>query len=248
MIKPFAVLLLTFALLTTLAQPSAARSFVYVSNYGDGTISQFRANPNGTLTPLHPAMVRAHLRCHSLAVARGRFLYVSSALRWSKRNCLVSQFRIRPNGTLTPLSPPQILVPGTPSLVAAEPSGKFVYVFSQEGGVAQYRVGTGGQLSPLAPMIVKVAEVGGITPIVGFDKAHQILYGSFIGGSMDISFGGTFAFAIRRQGQLRLLPRRGTFLRCKPNARPIQSNRADAGGTAASSNGTAASNADSATN
>ena len=35
------------------AVPSLARgSFVYVTNYGDGTVSQFRAHPNGTLTPL----------------------------------------------------------------------------------------------------------------------------------------------------------------------------------------------------
>ncbi len=75
------------------ASPSLAHgSFVYVTNYTDGTVSQFRAHPNGTLTPLDPPSVKAWPRCHSLAAGpKGHFLYVLSALEFSRRNCLISQ-------------------------------------------------------------------------------------------------------------------------------------------------------------
>ena len=56
----FKSLLFTLVLFLLLIVPSSARgSFVYVTNYGDGTISQFRANPNGTLTALSPPAVKA---------------------------------------------------------------------------------------------------------------------------------------------------------------------------------------------
>ena len=130
----FKTLLLFAALCLLCAAPSLAHgSFVYVTNYGDGTISQFRVKPNGMLTPLNPPSVKAWPRCHSLAVARGHFLYALSSLEFSRRDCLISQFRIGSDGRLTPLSPATVLVPyhgqgGGPFLVSTDPAGRFVYV------------------------------------------------------------------------------------------------------------------------
>ena len=203
-------LVLVLCLLLTV--PCLARgSFVYVSNYGDGTISQFRANPNGTLTPLSPPTVKAHILCHSLAVARGQFLYATSARDWHKHDCVVSQYKIAPDGRLTPLSPAQVLVPGTPATVAVAPSGHFAYVFNRQGTVAQFRIRVDGRLTPLSPAVVGVAKAGGVTPIVGFDKLRHVLYGSYVVGFGETVIGGTFAVRIGSDGQLQPLPNSATF-------------------------------------
>ncbi len=199
--------LLFVVLCLTLALPCLARSsFVYVSNYGDGTISQFRESSNGMLTPLHPPTVKAHILCHSLAAARGRFLYAGSALDWSKRHCLVSQFRIAANGTLHSLSPARVFLPDTPASIAVEPTGRFAYVFNREGTVTQFRIKADGQLLPLSPAVLKVADAGGITPIVGFDKAHHVLYGAYYVAWLENVTSGTFACVIKSNGQLQLSP------------------------------------------
>ena len=200
-----------FALLCFLS-PSVCRahgSFVYVTNYGDGTISQFRERPNGTLAPLSPPTVKAHILCHNLAIARGRFLYAVSARDWSRRHCLVSQFNIARDGRLTALSPAQILVPGTPTIIAVEPSGQFAYVFTREGMAVPFRIGIDGRLHPLSLLPVKVADAGGVTPIIGFDNTHNVLYGSYVVAWDDNVTSGTFACFIKSNGQLDRLPGTG---------------------------------------
>lgn len=198
---------LLFCLLAIAVPASAKGSFVYVSNYGDGTIAQYRVKANGALVPLSPPKVSAHSFAHAIAAdARGQFLYVLSARDWAKRDCLVSQFRIGQDGRLSPLSPKTVPVPGTPSALLVEPSGKFVYVFTREGGVAQFRVQRGGGLVPLSPLALRAAHAGGIVPSVGFDAAHQVLFGSYsVGWHMNIT-AGTFAFSRRGKGQLVPVP------------------------------------------
>lgn len=193
--------------------PSISRahgSFVYVTNYGDGTISQFRAKFDGTLTPLRPPTVKAHILCHSLAVARGRFLYAVSSRDWSRRDCLVSQFKIARDGRLTALSPAQILVPGTPASIAVEPAGRFAYVFTREGMAVLFRIGTDGQLRLLPIPPVKVADAGGVTPIIGFDRRHHVLYGSYNVAWGDNVTSGRFACLIQSSGHIDRLPGIGT--------------------------------------
>jgi len=194
-----------------LTAPSLAHgSFVYVTNYGDGTVSQFRANPNGTLTPLNPPSVKAYPRCHSLAVARGRFLYALSSLEFSRRDCLISQFCIEPDGRLIPLSPATVLVPydgegGGPSLIVTNPSGGFLYAASRSGGLAQFGVKTDGTLALLSPPIV--ARRGGtLNNTVALDRLHLRLYFSLQSYMSTANVGEVTAFEITLSGILRLLP------------------------------------------
>lgn len=205
-----------FALtLCLLLAPSAlAHGFVYVTNYGDGTISQYRANLNGTLTPLNPPTVKAYPRCHSLAIARGRFLYALSALHWSQRNCLLSQFRIRPNGTLARLSPPTVplspMSDDSPILVTVEPNGRFVYVANGGGSIAGFRIQRHGTLVPLGPSSAKTPSEGGDDCHVSYDRRHGLVYVSMYGHMMIEVFGGTQAFRILPNGHLRLMPKSST--------------------------------------
>ncbi len=199
--------LIAFCLLAAATPAAAKGAFVYVSNYGDGTISQFRVKPNGTLTPLKPASVPAHTFAHALAAdARGRFLYVLSAHDWTKRDCLVSQFRIGRDGRLSSLSPKTVLVPGTPSALVVEPSGKFVYVFTREGGVAQFKTDASGRLSPLSPSGIKAANAGGVVPSVGLGGGGHALYGAYSVSWLDSVSAGTFAFTVDGDGRLTTVP------------------------------------------
>lgn len=203
------------ALCLLCASPGLAHgSFVYVTNYGDGSVSQFRANPDGTLTPLDPPSVRAYPRCHSLvADPMGRYLYVLSSLEFSRLDCLVSQFRIGPNGRLTPLSPASVLVPykgqeGGPFLVTADPSGRFVYVPGRDGTIAQFRIQTGGALAPLeSPLAAGFRFSAGDDCHVAYDRSHSLLYVSGHGHMMAESSGGVQAYRIAADGRLSLMPR-----------------------------------------
>ena len=150
------LLLLTAFCLFTAAPASAKSSFFYVTNYGDGTISQYRVWANGTLTPLNPATVPAYPRCHSLAIdPKGHFLYALSTLEFSAKNCRVSQFKIGSDGTLSPLSPatvPVSSVASGPSLIVMRPDGRGVYVLGRGSDRTTFQVERNGRLTPAVPI------------------------------------------------------------------------------------------------
>ena len=172
--------LLAFCLLTAAAPASAKGSFVYVSNYADGTISQFRVKPGGTLTPLDPPSVKAYPRCHSLAVdPKGHFLYALSTLEFSAKNCRVSQFQIGPDGTLTPQSPATVPVSSEgsgPSLIVMRPDGRGAYVLGSLQ--TTFRIDSDGRLISIAP--IQVEQGGGaggeLTTHVYFHPSLPLLY------------------------------------------------------------------------
>jgi len=218
----FKLPLLLAVLCLLLGAPSLAHSsFVYVSNYGDGTVSQFCVKPNGTLKPLYPPTVKAYPRCHSLAVAQGRFLYVLSALEFSRRDCLISQHHIQPDGTLMPLSPAAVLVPyrgqgGGPFLVTVDPSGQFAYVPGRDGTIAQFGIRKNGTLAPLDPPLAAGSRSSADDDChVAYDRSHSLLYASGYGHMMIDSFGAVQVYRITADGALQLMPdsRRDTIVR-----------------------------------
>jgi 6-phosphogluconolactonase (cycloisomerase 2 family) len=164
-----------------LLYPSISRadgSFVYVTNYGDGTISQFRAGPNGTLTPLSPPTIKAYPRCHSMATdPQGRFLYVLSGLAFSRHNCLVSEFKIGFDGELLPLSSPAMSTPqnmAAPDRIIVEPRGHYLYILDHSGLFAQYRIKKDGTLLPLSPLISDIRAHGNLHFSLAYDQLHSV--------------------------------------------------------------------------
>lgn len=197
------LLLAAFCLLC--ASPAFARgSFVYVTNYDDGTVSQFRASPNGALTPLTPPCVKAYLRCHSLAAdPEGRFLYVLSGLQWSRRKCLISQFRIGPDGRLTPLSPPRVPLAETPYLIAADPHRSFLSVLNYGGSISQFRIRKNGTLTLLSPP--QAIGEGSFNYSVALDRRSSVFYET---GQLRMTnewLGGVSAFRTRKDGTLQVV-------------------------------------------
>ena len=211
MFKP---LFLLFAFCFLPITPSFAHgSFVYVSNYGDGTISQFRENPSGTLTPLNPPSVKAWLRCHSLAAdPTGHFLYVLSTLEFSQRNCLLSAFRIAPDGRLTPLSPHHVSLPGIPYLVTVNPTKPYLYVLNYGGSVSQFRIKKNGTLAPLWLPDAGVVSEGMFEYAAAFDPRNSVFYVTGITRMTNEYLGGISAFrADTLQGIHLALPNSGSL-------------------------------------
>lgn len=173
---------LAFCFLAAALPASAKGSFVYVSNYADGTISQFRVSANGTLMPLQPPTAQAYPRCHSLAVdPQGRFLYALSTLEFSARNCRVSQFQIGPDGTLTPQSPATVQVSSVasgPSLIVMRPDGRGVYVLGRTGYDTTLQIESDGRLTPTEPIHTANEGHGAPTTHAVFHPFLPILYES----------------------------------------------------------------------
>lgn len=126
--------------------------FAYALNSEDVTISQYRVGRGGALRPLTPPAVKAgsspFLTGESdlCADPAGRFLYVSSGFAPAK----VSQFRIRADGTLSPLSPPEITLPSGASVgsIAIDGAGRFAYAGDRNGArVYAFTVNADGTLS-----------------------------------------------------------------------------------------------------
>lgn len=171
---------LAFCFLAAALPASAKGSFVYVSNYADGTISQFRVSANGTLMPLQPPTAQAYPRCHSLAVdPQGRFLYALSTLEFSAKNCRVSQFQIGPDGTLTPQSPATVQVSSVasgPSLIVMRPDGRGAYVLGRAGYDTAFRIEPDGRLTPTAPIRTANDGITGPTTHAVFHPFLPLLY------------------------------------------------------------------------
>ncbi len=155
--------------------------YVYVVNQGDATISQYAAGPGGGLVALSPAVVgisgpRSAVVGHSESVdPTGHFLYVVTDLGADLVAATsIAQYSIGSDGTLTPLVPAYINVPGSASgALAIDPSGRHAYLAgaslasarrAPRGLVSQFSISVDGTLSPLVPATVAATHtVIGVT-------------------------------------------------------------------------------------
>lgn len=81
--------------------------FVYASNGGNETISQFGVNLDGTLTALSPPNVATGTHPNPLAMdPTGRFLYTITG--GQNTDTQITQFGIGADGRLSPLTPPTV--------------------------------------------------------------------------------------------------------------------------------------------
>jgi 6-phosphogluconolactonase (cycloisomerase 2 family) len=140
--------------------------FAYVTNYFDGTVSQYDIDPtSGALSPMTPATVSTGgTDAETIAFdPSGKYAYVTIVGATSAT--AVEQFRIdQTKGTLSPMSPPTVAAGGAgAAFITVDASGKYAYATSGDSGwgsttVAQYEVGPDGTLTLMSPPTVQTGQ------------------------------------------------------------------------------------------
>ena len=123
--------------------------FLFVLAAADGTMFQYRINPDGSLDAngSHPGLLGTRAVTHP----GGNFLYVMS------HGPEVRQLVIGADGRLTANSPAAIDVPPAAGDIGFSADGRFAYVVSTESNVvSQFSVTAGGSLAALSPPTVSV--------------------------------------------------------------------------------------------
>jgi hypothetical protein len=149
--------------------PDNSTDFAYVASAGPtpgtaGAVYEYSVGVDGTLTPLAQPSIVAGINPSSLAiVGNGLYVYVVNA-----GDGTISQFAVAIDATLTPLSPATVTNPGMKTLGATggaatvDPFGRYLYVANTaDDNIAQFSIGSGGQLTPLAPATVAT----GVAPV-----------------------------------------------------------------------------------
>lgn len=150
------------ALLAVVAPRAAAQEYIYISNFGDGTVSGFSIDPaSGALTEVSGSPFGGGVGAGPITHGRdGHLLFVALLEQFLGDPCgtnvaqLISYRIQRPNGSLTQVE--DIALPDyCPSDVIVDPSGKFVYVAAinfgdnKFGEIPAYRTSPGGSLTVL---------------------------------------------------------------------------------------------------
>jgi 6-phosphogluconolactonase (cycloisomerase 2 family) len=140
-------------------------NFVYVANAGDSSISGYRIDYyyNGALVPVGTAF---HLASSPVALAAeptGRFLFVADASGNIQTYNILNYADPRKTaaGTLTPAS--TVAAGGTPTAMAVDRSGRFLYV-TQSSGVLTYSIDpASGALTAAPGTPAPASDARGIT-------------------------------------------------------------------------------------
>jgi 6-phosphogluconolactonase (cycloisomerase 2 family) len=179
------------------AMTSDANSrFVYACNMGfepgNGTISQYAANADGSLSPLSPSSVAVNVFASAITLhPNGQYAYVSNygvGAQLSAGN--ISQLQVNANGTLTPLSPAYVLAGSNTTDVKITPNGRFAYAGSSTG-VYEFAVGASGLLTPLTTPSINA----NLTQALLIDPASRYVYsaGSYSVVQYQINSDGTLS-------------------------------------------------------
>ena len=186
--------------------------YVYITNNGEGTVSEFARERDGGLIFLRLAKAGALNGPTGVAIdPSGRFMYVAN-----EGDRKIHMFRIRrETGDLIPAGVTPLDAPGRPQQVAIDARGYFLYVTNASGvsdgevgtsatpagapagtgSISEYKIDTGtGGLQPLG-----VISGGQLREPLGLALAPN---GQFAYIS-DIGAGTLISFAIDRTGELR---------------------------------------------
>jgi hypothetical protein len=179
--------------------PDNSTGFAYVASTGPtpdsaGAVYEYSVGIDGTLTPLAQPSIAAGINPSSLAVVgNGGYVYVVNA-----GDGTISQYAVAIDATLTPLSPATVTNPGMHTLGAtggaatADPLGRYLYVANTaDDNIAQFSIGSGGQLTPLAPATVAtgVAPVSVVTSLVASSgsPSYYVLNSGAVGAAGSVA-------------------------------------------------------------
>ena len=155
-------------------------NWVYVLNSIDSTIALYTMDTTGALVAASGTPATAGSVPWNLTISpNGKFLYVSNFGTTTVGGTSVQQYSIdTSNGAITPLNPPTVTTGSYPTVAWVDASSSFAYVpvvgaTVPEGGVWQYAIGSGGQLTSLAPATV---SAGSQPDFIAIDPSNRFAY------------------------------------------------------------------------
>lgn len=130
---------------------TCASQYAYVTNSGDGTVSQFLIATDGHLMPMSPATISSGNGPASIAIdPTGQYAYAAN-----KNDGTISQYTISAAGILSAMGTATIATNIYPTQIMTDPSGKYGYATNKGAGtVSQFTIGTRGQLTAQSPATV----------------------------------------------------------------------------------------------
>jgi len=149
--------------------PANTSGFVYVASTGPtpgsaGAVYEYAVGADGSLSPLAQPSIAAGVNPSSLVViGNGSYVYVVNA-----GDGTISQYAVANDATLRPLSPATVTNLGmhtfgiTGGAATVDPVGAYLYVVNTaDDNIAQFSIGSNGQLIPLVPATVAT----GVAPV-----------------------------------------------------------------------------------
>ena len=169
--------------------PGPGNAFVYTTNAGGNSISGFKNDSTGALTPVSGSPFSSPGQPFGIAATSdNKFLYVSSF-----QNAVVSVFGINSTtGVLSPVTCTPVASTGPqPLKIAITPNGKFLYTSNQAGSVSGFSINaTTGCLAAISTTTTDSVARG-----LTVERSGKFLYVVTGGGGVDV-------FAINVDGTL----------------------------------------------
>jgi 6-phosphogluconolactonase (cycloisomerase 2 family) len=155
-------------------------NWVYVLNSLDSTIALYTIDSTGALVATAgPPATAGSVPWYLTISPNGKFLYVSNFGTSAVAGRSVQQYSINTSdGAITALNPPTVTSGSYPTVGAVDAKSAYLYVpvvgaTAAEGGVWQYAIGTGGQLTSLAPATV---SAGSQPDFIAIDPSNRYAY------------------------------------------------------------------------
>ena len=171
----------------------------YVTNQGDKTVSVYRIEGDGALTPVPGSPFPGGFDPAGVAVdILGRVAYVVN----NPGPGSISAFHIKKDGALTPIAGSPFPAGANPTSIAVDVLGRFVYATNfADGTISAYRIGLYGALTQLASSPFPAA---GAAPIfIAVDLLGRFAYEADFGGGFGGGIGGgVSAYRIGADGGL----------------------------------------------
>ncbi len=160
---------------TNLGQPFAFDPSGKFAFYGDGygAVWQFLVSPQGAVSENVPRSVPADAAPEGVAAdPLGHFVYAANGGDFYGDGS-ISQYRLGPDGKLTPLSPPYLATGTSPDLLTVDVTGRFLYSYSShrhfplapasanaQEEVSLFRVNSDGTLTSNGKLEIKKEQSG----------------------------------------------------------------------------------------
>ncbi|HVT12874.1 MAG TPA: beta-propeller fold lactonase family protein [Fimbriimonadaceae bacterium] len=148
----------TAASTNAVAIATTGNRYAFAVNRGQGTVSQYEIQGDGTLKAMTPATASAGSNPDAIAVTSdSKFAYVLNS-----GDNTISEYAVAANGTLSSLTSPTIPVAADGTSLVITPNNRYLYATSYGSNtLSAYAIGQDGQLAPLTVPTYTVANPSG---------------------------------------------------------------------------------------